>query len=186
MSVRAGIALLGLALTALPAPGAAEVTARGETGFATSNKVVVAAAPAKVWAALIEPDRWWSKEHSWFGKEGRLLLTPAAGGCFCEVLASEEPRDAASVEHMRVIHVVPHKQLRLRGSLGPLQAEALTGVLTVSLEPDGEGTRVTWDYVVGGFARFPLEQVAPAVDGVVGEQLARLASFVETGALPTG
>src|SRR5690606_29472784 len=128
--------------------------ARDEQGFATSSSAVVAAPAGKVWGTLIEPELWWSKDHSWFGKEGRLVLTPAAGGCFCEVLASDEPRDIASVEHMRVVYVLPDRQLRMRGSLGPLQAEALTGVLTVSLEPAGEGTRVTWDYVVGGFARY--------------------------------
>jgi uncharacterized protein YndB with AHSA1/START domain len=138
MSVRGGIALLGLALAA---PAVADVTARSESGFATSNSVVVAAAPAKVWAALIEPEFWWSKDHSWFGNAGHLLLTPEAGGCLCEVLASDEPPEIASVEQMRVIYVWPENQLRMRGSLGPLQAEALTGVLTVSLKPEGEGPR---------------------------------------------
>jgi hypothetical protein len=81
-----------------------------------------------------------------------------------------------------VLLAIPARQLRLRGSLGPLQAEALTGVLTVSLEPAGEGTKVTWDYAVSGFARFPLDQVAPAVDVVLTKQLNRLQAFVETGA----
>jgi uncharacterized protein YndB with AHSA1/START domain len=179
MSVRRGLApLVALTAMAVANPAAAEVTAQGEGGFATTTTVLVAAEPAEVWAALIEPGSWWSKDHSWFGDDGRFSLAPVAGGCFCETTADGE----ASVEHMRVLLAIPARQLRLRGSLGPLQADALTGVLTVSLEPAGDGTRVTWDYVVSGFARFPLDQVAPAVDVVLTEQLNRLQAFVETGA----
>jgi hypothetical protein len=77
---------------------------------------------------------------------------------------------------MRVIYVAPGSALRMRGALGPLQAEAVTGVLTVSLEPEGQKTKVTFDYVVGGYMRTPMAEIAPAVDSVVGEQLMRLAA----------
>ena len=63
----------------------------------------------------------------------------------------------------------------LRGSLGPLQSEALVGTLTVTLKPVDGGTELEWVYVVGGYARFSLEQVAPEVDSVVGTQFERLA-----------
>jgi hypothetical protein len=81
---------------------------------------------------------------------------------------------------MRVIYVLPGSTLRMSGGLGPLQPEAVTGVLTVTLKPEGEMTRITWDYVVGGYMRTPLAQVAPLVDQVVGEQLLRLATRLGT------
>ena len=83
---------------------------------------------------------------------------------------------------MRVIHAVPGSLLRMSGALGPLQGEALTGTLSIVLTRAEGGTEIEWIYAVGGHASFSLEQVAPAVDGVMGEQLARLASLVETGA----
>jgi hypothetical protein len=67
----------------------------------------------------------------------------------------------------------------MRGSLGPLQGEALTGVLTVTLEPVDEGTRLAWTYVVGGYARYPLPDIAPAVDGVIAEQMTRIVGLFD-------
>ena len=81
---------------------------------------------------------------------------------------------------MRVIYVAPGSTLRMTGGLGPLQSEAVTGVLTMTLEPEGEMTRISWDYVVGGYMRMPMAELAPLVDQVVGEQLLRLAARLGT------
>ncbi len=64
----------------------------------------------------------------------------------------------------------------MTGALGPLQSDAVTGVLTMTVEASGSGSKITWDYVVGGYSRTPFAQLAPLVDRVVGEQLARLAA----------
>ena len=64
----------------------------------------------------------------------------------------------------------------MTGGLRPLQSEAVTGVLTMTLAAEGEMTRITWEYVVGGYMRMPMAEVAPLVDQVVGEQLLRLAT----------
>jgi hypothetical protein len=77
---------------------------------------------------------------------------------------------------MRVLYAAPYTTLRLSGGLGPLQAEAVTGVLTMTLKPEGTMTRISWDYVAGGFMRGKMADMAPVVDGVVGEQLLRLAA----------
>ena len=79
------------------------------------------------------------------------------------------------VEHMRVIFVDKGKALRMVGALGPLQSEAVQGTLTVTLKPVDGGTRLTWEYAVGGYMRYKPEQIVPAVDKVIGEQLGRLA-----------
>jgi uncharacterized protein YndB with AHSA1/START domain len=157
------------------APAAAEVKEAGEGGFTLSFVHKVAASPAAVWAALAEPARWWSKDHSWSGDAKNFSLDPRAGGCFCERWGTGAA--ATSVEHARVVFAAPGTQLRMVGALGPLQGEALTGTLTFALKSAGGVTTVTVDYVVGGHARFPLKDIAPAVDGVIGEQARRLAAL---------
>ncbi len=163
---------LTIALLLLATPATAAVKESGEGGFTVGSVRKVAAPPAVVWAALLKPERWWSSGHSWSGSARNMKLDARAGGCFCERWAKGE------VEHARVIHLSPGKLLRLRGALGPLQGEALTGTLTFTLAPDGTGTRIAVDYVVGGHARFALKEIAPAVDGVIDEQAANLAKLV--------
>lgn len=109
-------------------------------------------------------------EHSWSGNAANLSLDPRAGGCFCERLPSR-----GSVEHMRVIYADPGKQLRMTGSLGPMQGEALAATLTVTLATANDGTKLSWQYKAGGYSALPFAQLAPAVDGVLAEQFHRLA-----------
>lgn len=153
-------------------PAAAEVKESDVGGFSVSHVRSVKASPDTVWAALIQPARWWSSPHSWSGDAKNLSMEPRVGGCYCERWRGGE------AEHARVVQIVPGKLLRLRGAFGPLQGEALTGTLSVTLAPEGAGTKISVDYVVGGHARFPLAQVAPAVDGVIGEQFSSLAKLV--------
>jgi uncharacterized protein YndB with AHSA1/START domain len=173
MAVRA---LLFFGALVCAGPAAAEVTGQNASGFATAGTIVIAGAPERVWSALILPGRWWNSEHSWSGNAANLTLDPRAGGCFCEALP-----DGGSVEHMRVVYADPARQLRMVGALGPLQGEGLAATLTITLEKSDKGTRLTWSYKVGGYTDLPLAQIAPAVDGVVSEQVQRLAGFVETG-----
>src|SRR6185503_5862345 len=99
------------------------------------------------------------------------------GGCFCEAIPAGNGVPAGQIEHMRVLYIDPRVHtLRLAGALGPLQSEAVTAVLTMTVEPSGTGAKVTWEYVVGGYMRMPIAQTAPLVDQVVGEQLTRLAA----------
>lgn len=166
--IRPAVAAL---LLAAAMPAAAEVTI-GEHGFATDNSVTVAAPPQEVWAALVEPARYWNPDHSWFGDAANFSLDPVAGGCFCEASGDR------SVEHMRVVMAGPGEMLRLTGALGPLQGEGLAATMTWQLEAVDGGTQVSQRYVVGGhMAGFDAETIAPAVDGVVREQLERLAAL---------
>ncbi len=158
------------ALIALPA--AAEVTI-SEAGFAITNEAIVPAPAGDVWAALILPSTYWNPEHGYSGNAEAYPLEPVADGCFCEILA-----DGGSVEHMRVIMVMPNRMLRLSGALGPLQSKGLASALTWELEHHGEGTRIIQTYMVGGYMpAFEAETIAPPVDGVVNEQLQRLAAL---------
>lgn len=169
-------------------PAAAEVTRSTEIGFVSRNEVVVSATPKEVWLALISPASWWDKAHTWSGDAKNLTLTPQAGGCFCETIPEiDEPGRftlQGSVEHMRVVQAYPEAALRMIGSLGPLQSEPVTGVLTIVLSKHEKGTRIVWEYNVGGAMRYEVPVISKAVDGVMATQLAALAKPLGVVAVP--
>ena len=70
----------------------------------------------------------------------------------------------------------------MSGALGPLQGEALNGTLTVTLVKTERGTRIDLEYVVGGYMRLKGEEIAPAVDAMLGQQLASLATALNAAA----
>lgn len=179
------LAAAGL-LSAVPA--AAEVTQSGEGGFVSRHEVVVAASPKEVWLALISPSGWWTSDHTWSGDAANLTLTPQAGGCFCEKIPEvDEPGRftlEGSVEHMRVIQAYPERALRMVGALGPLQSEPVNGVLTIAISEVEAGTRIVWEYNVGGQMRYEVPVIARAVDAVMGLQLAGLAKPLGPVAAP--
>lgn len=157
-------------------PAHAEMTKVGESGFAVRHTAVVTATREQAWAMLAEPSGWWNGAHSFSGDAENLTLDPRAGGCFCEMLPTGEARvQPGSVRHMEVIFADPGSAMRLTGALGPLQSEPVEAVLTVTLKPVEGGTRILFEYVVGGTMRFAVDQIGPAVDRVIGEQLTRLA-----------
>ena len=168
------IVLLSL-LAASPA-GAAVVDAQ-PGGFQVQVSAVIAAPPDKVYAALIQPARWWSSEHTFSADARNITLDPRAGGCWCEALPN-----GGSVEHMSVVYADPGKALRVRGGLGPLQGLGVEGALTWAIKPaPGGGSQVSQTYVVGGYAPGGLGALAGPVDAVLGEQFARLKTYAETG-----
>jgi uncharacterized protein YndB with AHSA1/START domain len=174
------------ALALAASPASAEVVASSAAGFVIRQSADVSASPEEVWSELLKPAGWWNGKHSYSGNAANLSIDPRAGGCFCEVLPSAvSPRAAprGSVEHMRVVNIEQPRALRLVGGLGPLQSEAVQGTLTIELKPIDGGTRILWEYVIGGYLRQRTELIAPAVDAVLGEQISRLA--VKLGPKPT-
>jgi hypothetical protein len=179
---------LGLSALAAGGPAAAEVVRTDENSFVTRHEVVVEASPKDVWLALISPSDWWQSEHTWSGDAKNLSLMPKAGGCFCETIPEvDEPGRftlEGSVEHMRVVQAYPERALRMVGSLGPLQSEPVTGVLTIAISTTPKGTRILWEYNVGGPMRYEVAVISKAVDGVMGAQLASLAKPLGVVAMP--
>ena len=180
IALGARVFLAGASLFA--APLSAEVVEETPTGFTTRDSVVVKGTPYEVWLALIAPAKWWNKSHTWSGDAANLYISPQANGCFCELLpppadAPEEIRRGSAL-HMTVIQADPGKALRMRGGLGPLQSEPADGVLTVALSKSGEGTRIVWEYVVGGPMRYKVPEISKAVDGVMSQQLRGLARLL--------
>jgi hypothetical protein len=182
MNRRARLFVTAAAVLGLGAPAAAEVTRATDDGFVSRHEIVVEASPKDVWLALIAPAGWWRKDHTWSGDAANLVLTPQAGGCFCETIpAVDEPKRftlEGSVEHMRVIQAYPETALRMQGALGPLQSEPVTGVLTITISTVEQGTRIVWEYNVGGPMRYEVPVISKAVDGVMGLQVAALGKLL--------
>ena len=151
------------------------MTDRSAAAFEVTEKATIAAAPGKVWGALMRPARWWASDHTWSGDAKNLSFDPS--GCFCERLKN------GGVRHMMVIYADGATALRLSGGLGPLQFTGASGVLGFALKDAGGGkTDLTVTYDVGGYAKGGLaETLAAPVDRVLGEQVGRLKKAVETG-----
>ena len=160
-----------LALSA--APALAEVKSATPGGFEVGGSVAIAAPPARVWAVLTAPDAWWSRDHRWF-RNSTLSLDLAPGGCWCERAA-----DGRVSRHLETALVEPGSKLVLRGGLGPLQGQGASGGLTFDLKAEGDGSLLTWAYVVGGYTPGGLEGWARPVDGVLSAQLANLKTRAE-------
>jgi len=162
----------------LATPASAEVVSAGPEGFVVRNVVEVAAPAERVYLQLARPERWWESSHTYSGKAANLSLDLRPGGCFCETLPGGI---GGGVEHLRVVLARPGRMLRLEGALGPLQAEAVTGVLTFELKPKGAATEVVKTYVVRGFSGPDAVKWAPMVDGMLRTQFQRFERYVETG-----
>ena len=173
-----GLAALSVVLAA-SGPAWAEVKSATPNGFEVVSIVTIAAPPDRVYSAFSEIGHWWSSSHTFSRDSANLSLELRAGSCFCELL-----KNGGTVEHMRVVYAAPGVGLRLRGALGPLQAEGVDGALSWTLAPVEGGTNVTQSYVVGGYIRGGMEPWAPRVDRVLDEQLQRLKNFVEGKPLP--
>ncbi|WP_422059422.1 hypothetical protein [Sphingopyxis sp.] len=156
-------------------PAQAKVIDQSDIGFTVAHSAQVAASPEDVWKMLRTPDKWWSKDHSWSGDAANFWLDSQAGGCFCEKLPGEAGGAMGSVQHARIIFARPNEMMRLSGAFGPLQGEAVTGTLTIQIKATPTGSAIRFDYVVGGYMRFKVADVAPGVDKVLGEQLVGLA-----------
>ncbi|QCI94444.1 SRPBCC family protein [Novosphingobium sp. EMRT-2] len=173
---------------AITMPASAEVTAQSDVGFVVREVADVSATPAETWRAMTAPGAWWSSAHTFSGSGTNLSLSPTVGGCFCERFpppkGTPATQPAGGVQHMRVIYVEPNRVLRLSGALGPLQSEALTGTLTMALRATDTGTHITWEYVVGGYMRYKVDQIAPAVDRMLAEQISLLAAHIAKPAAP--
>ena len=168
-----------LALVMIVAPGAArsEVVSASAHGFEIQHSVQIVIPQPAAFDAFTQISQWWNKEHTYSGDSSNVSLSPSPGGCFCERLPS-----GGGIEHMRVAYVEPGERLVLTGPLGPLLFEATTGVMDVKVERIAGGSRLVMNYRAAGFANGGAEKMAPLVDQVLGDQMARYRKFA--AALP--
>jgi uncharacterized protein YndB with AHSA1/START domain len=170
--------ILALAMFLGFATGAsADVVDISPAGFFVRHEVTVNAAPDKIYNALTgQIGAWWNPEHTYSNDSKNLTIDARPGGCLCETLPN-----GGGVAHMTVVNVSRGQLIRMGGALGPLQASGIAGSMTWKLSPDPSSTKVELSYSVGGYMQGGFGNIAPAVNGVLGEQLNRLKTFVETG-----
>lgn len=152
-----------------------EVTHVSQHGFIVKNQTEIAASSDVVWQALVQDvDKWWPKDHSWWGAQGTFSIDAHAGGCFCETAGER------SAEHMHISFVDPGKLLRMTGGLGPLQGMGMHGALDWLFSGDEETTTITLTYSVSGIRAEGFDDLAPIVAKVQGQQLNGLKQLVES------
>jgi len=147
-----------------------------DQGFAVEETAHIAATPDKVYAGLIHPESWWNPQHTFSGNAANLSLDAKAGSCLCETMPN-----GGSVQHLVVVFADPGSTLRLRGAMGPFQAQGVDGALTFTLKPADGGTDLVLDNNVGGFVKGGFGKWPEAADGMLSDLAVRLKFYVETG-----
>lgn len=149
-------------------------TARADIVEATAERyllrheAVSTLTPDALWDKLIKPETWWHPDHTYSGNAENLSLDLQAGGMW------REDWDGGSVVHGTVLTSLHGKMLRLNAPFGPLQGLDVTVIWTITIMPDGEGSKVIFDEIAGGTAGSKLDALAPAVDFVKAEAIRRL------------
>lgn len=159
---------LGLAM-AVPGAGA-EIVSSASDHYRLKHEAVSELTPDALWQRLVHPEDWWHPDHTYSGDAAHLSLDPTAGGLWREDWAG------GSVVHGSVLYAEPGHVLRLDAPFGPLQQMAVEVVWTITLSPEGEGTRIVFEEIASGSSASGLDAIAPAVDGVKAEAIARLAA----------
>lgn len=147
------------------------------SGFVVRHEVALMAPRETAWRMLVgHVGEWWHDDHTYSGSADNLYIEERALGCFCEQLGEQD-----AVVHLTVTAIRSGSLLRLTGGLGPLGLMGVDGNLVFSFgERDGK-TIVVMEYRVGGYDPDGLESIAPAVDAMLSEQMARYVRFVESG-----
>ncbi|XZE53429.1 DUF6265 family protein [Planctomycetaceae bacterium SH139] len=164
-----------LFLLTTPARGWAKVVTASEQGFEITHSQVVPVSAERAFAACFQVSQWWNASHTYSGKAENLSLEPRVGAPLLEQLAN-----GGAVEHLRLIAIMPAKRINLQGALGPLAVDGISGSLVMRFDQDetSQATTITWRYSVGGFRPGGFQELAPAVDGVLGIQLTGLTNFL--------
>ena len=160
-------------LVMAPGLARAEIVSADSHGFEIRHQVQIVIPQPAAFDAFSQIPQWWNKEHTYSGDSSNLSLSVTPGGCFCERL----PDSGGGIEHLRVAYVVPGERLVLTGSLGPLLYEATSAVMDVKVERIAGGSRLVLNYRASGFAKGGAERLAPLVDQVLGDQMARFRKF---------
>jgi len=151
----------------------AEIVDATPQGFTLVEEITVAGKRSAAWSAAVEHvDQWWNPEHTISGDASLLSIDAHPLGCFCEAAGG-------GVVHLMVTSVSRDVMLRMTGGLGPLGLMGVNGNMTWEFFDVEEGTKIRFAYAVGGYAADGLDSIAPAVDRVVADALARLRDFID-------
>lgn len=138
-------------------------------------KMELTATPIEVYRKLLQVGEWWESSHTFSGNAKNMSIEEKAGGYFCEKLAN------GGVQHLQVVRFDPGRVLVMKGGLGPLLSMASTGAMSFQMTATESGTNLNLSYAVMVYTPAGAEKLAPLVDMVLGVQMKRLKSFVETG-----
>lgn len=108
-------------------------------------EVAIAAPIHRVWEAAIEEvENWWPGDFRINGPDSRMELEPRAGGRLVE------RNGEAELLWGQVIRIEPARMLQLAGHLAPEFGGPATSIWSITLEAEGEGTKLKLsDSVVG-------------------------------------
>ena len=163
-----GVVLINL----MTATASAEVIKSAVNGFIIQHSTTIAYDHAGVFKTMTgKVGDWWSPEHSFSGDASNMSVD---SHCFCERW------DGNLVRHLNTTIWIENAKVVMEGGLGPLKELGLNGTMIWLVAPieDG-GTSVTWKYHVHGFSETVLVGLAPVVDGVLKEQIGRLAGHLK-------
>ncbi|TFU06555.1 SRPBCC domain-containing protein [Polymorphobacter arshaanensis] len=160
-------------LTLLAAPVSAAVVTSSPAQFTLGYTATVKATPDQTWATVVNLPGWWSPAHSYSGKAANLSIDARAGGCWCERWTGPKG-EANSIEHARIVMAMPGKVLRAVGGFGPLQQAPVYAVLSIEMKPIDGGTQLRMVYAASGDIAGGMAEIAPAIDGVLGQQFDNL------------
>ncbi|MBI1393088.1 MAG: hypothetical protein GC152_10145 [Alphaproteobacteria bacterium] len=163
---KAFAAAIAFAGTGLATAARAEVIETGPDHFRLGLEATSPLPPDRLRRRLIDPSDWWSGDHTYSGDASNLALDLQPGGLWSETWAG------GAVAHGRVLMFRTGEMLRLEAPFGPLQGLGVAAVWTISISPDGDGSKVRFDYVANGGD--DLEPLAAAVDSVKSAALKNL------------
>lgn len=165
---------IGAIAAASAIPAAGEVRTANADSFEVEHRVDTALDPDRLYALIGQPSCWWSDAHSFSGRAANLSVALEPRGCWCERMP-----DGTMVTHLTVDTAEPGRRLLLQGLLGPLKTMAKAGRMSWTITPRDQGSTLVLNYKVDGIAPGKAVQLAPAVDRVLGEQVARLDTLAE-------
>ena len=155
----------------LSCPAYAELLKSTDDGFIVQHRTAIDRDVAMVFTAMTaKVGEWWNPDHSFSGDAGNMMIDLE---CFCERWENN------LVRHLDTMIWIENSKVIMEGGLGPLKELGLSGSMIWLLAPNAEdGTTVTWKYHVYGTSETGLTGLAAAVDGVLKEQIDRLADYL--------
>lgn len=165
--------LLVLSVISAVQTGWSDVVSKEAGGFQLSFRKNTTADRRVAYQVLVSRfSQWWDSAHTYSGDSGNLSID-LQKSCILEALPG-----GGFVRHMEVVYHDPKQTtLRLTGGLGPLQEMGVQGAMTFQvITVDGQ-TEIRLTYNVVGHSALNLDRLAPVVDRVLSEQLARLSDL---------
>jgi hypothetical protein len=166
--------VLFIAIIAQSASAMTTITDSTATGFTVRHELSVNVTSDSLWKCFLRVGNWWDPEHTWSMDAKNLYLDPKAGGVFGETLSN-----GGSALHMVVYYINPGVTIILRGAIGPLMSQGIEGAMSFTFTPDGDSTRIQFQYMAGGYTPGGMWRFAPMVDSVLKHQLERLKGYAE-------